>query len=98
MDDKEQRKELRRRRQKKQSWRTWEGTMGITQSGAYVEAWDFSVDPSNPDKEALLSKLRQAYTTGTLVRIHYLQKLLPLYWRGKTSYFVEDIKFAREPS
>ena len=76
-------------------WRTWEGTLGVTQSGAYVEAWDFSVDSQSPRETELVSQIRQAYSTGSLVKVHYTQRFLPLYWRGKTSYFAEEIEAVR---
>ncbi len=76
-------------------WKTWEGTLAVTQSGAYIDVWDFSVDPTNPKEKELVSKIRQAYSTGALVRVHYTQRLLPLYWRGKTPYFAAEIEAAR---
>ena len=76
-------------------WKTWEGAMGVTQSGAYVGYWEFSIDSQNPDKEKLLDQLRVVYRSGDLVRIHYVQHLGALYWRGKTPYLIDEVETVR---
>ena len=76
-------------------WKTEEAGMGITQSGSYVGYWDFSIDNANPNKELIIQQLREAYSSGRFVRIHYIERYGVLPWRGQTSYFVEEVDYAR---
>lgn len=77
-------------------WKTWEGAMGITQSGAYVDYWEFSVDETHPTKEKVLEDLRKAYNTGEIVKIHYIQRYGTVPWHGKTDYFIDYVVFLDE--
>lgn len=77
-------------------WKTYEGSLGITQSGAYVESWNFSVDSKDENKLNLISTLSNAAKTGNLVEIKYSQRLGVLPWRSGTSYLVENIELLRQ--
>lgn len=79
-------------------WKSWETTMGLTQSGAYIEKWDFSIDNQEPNKAALIKQMQEAYKTGQLVRVHYQQRYGILPWRVKTSYIAKEINFLTKPS
>lgn len=72
-------------------WKTWEASMGITQSGAYVGEWQFSVDSKDSREEELVQALLDAYNNGGLVRVRYMQRAGILPWRGKTTYFMQEI-------
>ena len=74
-------------------WKTWEVGMGLTQSGAYVDYWNFSIDSQDPNQKELIKELTKAYNTGALVKIHYKQRYGTQPWRGDTEYFVQEIKF-----
>ena len=76
-------------------WKTWETGMGITQSGAYVQYWDFSIDSQNPNKEKIIQDLRRAYNSGEIVKVHYVQRYGVLPWRADTTYLVQNIEFIR---
>jgi len=76
-------------------WKTWEGGMGLTQSGAYVEYSNFSIDSRNPNRQEISDQLQRAYTSGELIKVHYDQRLGARPWRGKTTYLVSDIEFIR---
>jgi hypothetical protein len=73
-------------------WKTWEGSLGVTQSGAYVEKWNFSVDPSGENADELVRQLQEAAETGRIVKINYKQHLGIRSWDGKTSFSVESIQ------
>jgi len=77
-------------------WKTYEGSLGITQSGAYVETWDFSIDSSDKNKFNIISTLSDVVKTGNLVEIKYSQRLGVLPWRSGTSYLVESIELLRQ--
>lgn len=72
-------------------WKTYEADLGVTQSGAYLYSWSFSVDRDNPNKEEIIDFLTQAYNQGYLVRIQYTQKAGTLPWHGDTTYFVKQV-------
>ncbi len=72
-------------------WKTNEGSLGVTQSGAYVERWDFSIDSENDNRDNLVLKLSEASKAGNLVEIKYSQRIGVRPWRAKTSYLVEDV-------
>lgn len=74
-------------------WKSWESGMGLTQSGAYVERWNFSVDNEDPNKAAIIQNINEAFRTGDLVRIRYEQRYGVLPWRAKTSYLVREVEF-----
>ena len=76
-------------------WKTWEGGMGLTQSGAYVEYWEFSIDSNDPNKDQLVNKLQEAYKKGSFVRIHYLERYGHFPWRSGTNYWVKDVVILR---
>lgn len=72
--------------------KTWEGQLdvgGLTGGPGgegLTSLWDFSV--SN-DKE-LIQKLKNAQ--GKMVRLHYEERFVRLFWRGDTKYFVTGIE------
>lgn len=72
-------------------WKTFEVSMGVTQSGAYIEKWDFSVDSASADGENLKQLLIVAAKSGQLVEVRYSQRIGALPWRAKTSYLAEDV-------
>ncbi|MFM2339660.1 MAG: hypothetical protein RLZZ360_296 [Candidatus Parcubacteria bacterium] len=74
-------------------WKTYEGSLGVTQSGAYVESWDFSIDEKSADNYLLISMLEEAARTGDIIEIKYSQRYGIRPWRGKTSYLVESVRF-----
>ncbi len=78
-------------------WKTWEGAMGITQSGAYIDYWDFSIDASDPNGAILLKQLQEAVDSGAIVKITYDEHIGKLPWRGKTSYLIQSITLVSEP-
>lgn len=73
-------------------WKTWEGSLGITQSGAYAEEWNFSIDPSMPDEAELVADLKAAADTGNIIKVSYKQHVGIRPWNGKTSYLIEDVQ------
>lgn len=76
-------------------WKTHEGSLGVTQSGAYVEKWDFSVDEEDSERNDIVSLLSEASKTGNLVEIKYSQRIGVRPWRAKTSYLVEEVNILR---
>lgn len=78
-------------------WKTWEVTMGVTQSGSYIDSWNFSVDEEAPNRDELVDSLHKAYSSGAKVKVHYIQKLGVLPWRGETDYFIQNLEFFNTP-
>ena len=78
-------------------WKSWEAGMGLTQTGAYVGYWEFSVDAKSPRKDALVEELESAVASGALVKVHYVQHLGADYRRGKTSYLVDRVEIIAKP-
>ena len=76
-------------------WKTWEAGMGITQSGSYVQYWDFSIDSQNQNKEQIIQDLKKAYNSGAIVKVHYIQRYGVLPWRASTSYLVQNVEVVR---
>lgn len=75
-------------------WKTFEGEAVLSQKGFSVTyVWNFSIDNSDPDKEKLLQQLQAAFETGQTVKIKYQQMAGAVPWRGKTSYFIKEIRF-----
>lgn len=72
-------------------WKTGEASMGITQSGAYVQLWNFSVDSQAQNEDELMSALTDAYRSGRILKVHYIQHVGVRPWRGGTSYFIQSI-------
>lgn len=73
-------------------WKTWEASMGLTQSGSYVEHWNFSIDNGDPQRDILFKKVTESYNSGDIVKVHYIQHLGIIPWRGKTSYHIQNIE------
>ena len=73
-------------------WKTLEGTLALTQSGAYIGEWNFSVDPKGPDRQKNVDLIYRAMDSGNIVKIDYVQIYGKLPWRGDTSYFVKNIE------
>ncbi|PIR55135.1 hypothetical protein COU74_01895 [Candidatus Peregrinibacteria bacterium CG10_big_fil_rev_8_21_14_0_10_36_19] len=76
-------------------WKTWEGSIGLTQSGAYAEYWDFSVDSQDPNKSEIVGELTEALTKGNLVKVKYEQRYGAVPWRSDTSYWVKSVESVR---
>jgi hypothetical protein len=76
-------------------WKTHEGSLGLTQSGAYVEKWDFSIDATSEHEQETLLLLSEAIRTGNLVEISYSQRIGVRPWWAKTSYIVKDVMVLR---
>lgn len=75
-------------------WKTWEGEGVLSQKGFSVTyVWSFSIDYNDPNKEQLLQKLQAAFETGQTVKVKYKQMAGTVPWRGKTSYFIKEIRF-----
>lgn len=75
-------------------WKTFEGEAVLSQKGfAVTYVWNFSIDGSDPNKQKLLQELRTAFETGQTVKIKYRQMAGAVPWRGKTSYFIKEIRF-----
>jgi len=72
-------------------WKTYEVTMGLTQSGAYIEEWNFSIDSQTQNKQELVDLLTTAYQTGQLTEIKYIQHYGIRPWRSGTSYTLDQI-------
>jgi hypothetical protein len=72
-------------------WKTFEVSLGVTQSGAYIEKWDFSVDSADAGGEQLKQALLAAARSGQLVEVKYSQRIGALPWRSKTSYLAEEV-------
>lgn len=73
-------------------WKTWEGAMGLTQSGAYVEYWNFSVDARDPNKDELVKDLNEALFSGDLVKVNYEQRYGSVPWRSETPYWIKSVE------
>lgn len=75
-------------------WKTWEAEGVLSQKGFSVTyVWSFSIDNNDPNKEELLQKLQRAFETGQTVKVKYKQMAGTVPWRGKTSYFIKEIRF-----
>ncbi len=75
-------------------WRTIEAEGVLSQKGFSVTyVWSFSIDNNDPNKEDLLKKLQTAFETGQTVKVRYEQMAGTVPWRGKTSYFIKEIRF-----
>ena len=72
-------------------WKTWEGTLGVTQSGAYIQKWNFSVDQRDPQRDALVAALQRAQESGAIIDISYRQHYGIRRWHGNTSYSVTSV-------
>ena len=74
-------------------WKTWEGDM-VVRSGyiSYGDFWQFSIDNSDPNKEKLVEAIWDAFKTGQTVQVRYGQKAGAVPWRGKTSYFIKEVR------
>lgn len=75
-------------------WKTWEGEAVLTQGdlvATYV--WSFSIDNDDPIRDELVNKMRQAFESGEVVKIHYNERAGFVPWRSKTSYFLKEIRF-----
>ncbi len=72
--------------------KTWEGQLDVggLSGGAGGEGltslWDFSV---SYDKD-LIEKLKAAQ--GKMVRLHYEERFVRLFWRGDTKYFITGVE------
>lgn len=76
-------------------WKTWEGTLGVTQEGVYHQSFHFSVDESSPDRDALVRQLARAGETGELLLVEYDQRLGNRPWRAGTSRLIVKVSPAR---
>jgi hypothetical protein len=54
--------------------------------------WDFSAK-----EDSVVTKLRQALSTGERVTIVYQEKFVKFPWNGDTKYFVVDVIFLPQP-
>ncbi|MGR3811840.1 hypothetical protein [Jiulongibacter sp. NS-SX5] len=54
--------------------------------------WDFSAK-----EDSVVTKLRQALSTGERVTIVYQEKFVKFPWNGDTKYFVVDVVFLPQP-
>ncbi|MDD5178122.1 MAG: hypothetical protein PHT54_02475 [Candidatus Nanoarchaeia archaeon] len=74
-------------------WRTVEAEGVLSQNGFSVTyVWDFSIDNNDPNKEELLKELQRAFETGQTVKVKYEQMAGTVPWRGKTTYFIKEIR------
>lgn len=77
-------------------WKTWEVQMAVTQSGAIIDRWDFSVDDSDPDRDRKVDALNRASRSGWQARIAYEERLgLPHPWRSETSCLLKEVELLR---
>lgn len=75
-------------------WKTWEAEGVLTQQGFSVTyVWKFSIDNNDPNKEELLQRLQAVFETGQTIKVKYKQMAGSVPWRGKTSYFIKEIRF-----
>jgi hypothetical protein len=72
-------------------WKTWEGTLSITQTGAYASNWNFSIDSHDPNMGTKIALLKEAADDGSIVKIDYMQHFGLQTWRAKTSYTATDV-------
>jgi hypothetical protein len=75
-------------------FKTWEGTLktgfvSFNNTSTPNEEWKFTVW----DKD-VVEQLNK-YGERTLLRLHYKQYFLRLFWRGDTKYFVEKVEALR---
>lgn len=74
--------------------KTWEGEAVLTQGDVVATyVWAFSIDEHDPNKEALVAEVRQAFESSKIVKIHYNERAGHVPWRSKASYFLQDIRF-----
>lgn len=76
-------------------WKSWEGTLNITQTGMNTsgEPFNFSVDNDQHENARLIGKIDSAANQGWKVKIIYHQTIGKNWFgnRGETNYFINDI-------
>lgn len=70
-------------------YKTWEGELsqGSIEQGGKPIVWEFSVAD-----EDIAQKVQAAQREGQRVTLAYRQQLFKQGWKGKTDYFVTDIR------
>lgn len=69
------------------AFETWEGQMIIGGQGTVTtNLWDFSI----PDP-AVVKEIQAALDSQKKVKLAYHQVLVPLPWRGSTSYYIKKV-------
>jgi hypothetical protein len=68
---------------------------GLTNSseGAIPTTWDFSVRGS---EDEVLADMERAMTDQKRVKLHYNEKYVQLFWRGDTTYFVDEVEILED--
>lgn len=79
-------------------FKTHEGHLnvgGLTNSteGAIPTTWEFSVRGS---EDEVLADMERAMTDQKRVKLHYNEKYVQLFWRGDTTYFVDDVEILED--
>jgi hypothetical protein len=76
-------------------FKTYEGQLNLETFGALkgtnpiMEAFDFSVEPSN---EQVINDLEAVALSGERVNLHYIKRYKTFPWRGDTQYFITSVQ------
>lgn len=75
-------------------WKTWEIEGILAQGNSSTPyRWEFSIDNWDPNKEQILNDIKNAFSTGKMVQVHYNQRAGSVPWRSGTTYFVKQVRF-----
>ena len=76
-------------------FKTYEGQLNLQTFGALkgasaiMEAFDFSVSPTN---EKVIKDLETVALSGERVNLHYVKRYATFPWRGDTKYFIIKVE------
>lgn len=73
-------------------WKTWEGTLALTQNGSVAENWLFSIDDFDPQRDQKVTQLKYAVDFGSVVKLSYEKHFGIQSWHAKTMYTITDIE------
>ena len=81
-------------------WKTWEGSMSLSQTGynGNNNDFEFSIDGDNQN-QSVIDSIKYAVDNGLKIEVKYHQvwgAINCFYHRGETSYFVDNVTIKRK--
>ena len=77
-------------------WKSWEGSLNLTQTGMNSSGipFDFSVDNDKPENTVVIAMIDSAANLGWKIKVKY-HETLGFNWfsnRGETDHFITDVE------